>query len=186
MKIKIDNIENKKYYIDETYYIMSNYRFLYKRPNRKIRKKTTSLIYFFAFILLYLLAVSYLAIVDKSFIYYICIGISIVCIAFSISKYIVVKKNIDMYSNTKTNSDLEIDENKVVLHNNVIKQEITINWEDIDKILVSENCIVFMERIKKNAPYTAITIPRTIEEKVIKALEKYNKKELLIYNKKNM
>ena len=184
MKIVIDKIEHKEDYLDEAYFIMNKYKLIYKNPYRRIFKKTTNIIRFLIFLVLYLIAVTALSIIDKSFIYYICIGISIVCIALAISKYLYVKKYIKTYSESKTNSELDINEKEVILHNKVIKQETTINWEDIDKILVSKYCIVFMQKIKKTAPYVAITVPREVESKVIKGLDKYNKKDLLIYNKK--
>ena len=54
-------------------------------------------------------------------------------------------------------------------------------WNDIIKVLLTNNCIVFMTDYKKKY---LIIIPRDYEKEVIDALKKYNKLELLIYNKR--
>ena len=187
MKISIDKTDNKKDYLDETYYIMSIYRKLYKNPNKKIRKKTTALLEGLIFILIYFIVVTVLAVVEKSVVYYICIGISIVCLALIITRFIATKRYIDKYSSDKKyNSELLIDEEKIVLNNKAIKQETSINWEDLNKIILTNRCIVFMKKINKDTPDVAIIVPNNIKDKVFKALEKYNKEKYIVYNKKDM
>ena len=183
MKIKIDKIENKKDYIDEYSYIIRRYFRIFKRPNSHISKETTSLLTWSIFIIFYLVMVTILAIKEKDFIYYICLGVAIVCLLIYILKLVNTYRYLKANSNDKADSELEITKDKVVLNNKKLKQETTLEWKDIKKVLVTERCILFMSEFDRTNPKAIIVVPRVVEEKIVKALEENKKKDLLIYNK---
>ena len=105
------------------------------------------------------------------------------CLVLYIVKLINTLRYLKANDSDKASSELEITKDKVVLNNKKFKQETTVEWKDIEKVLVTKRCILFMSEFDRMNPKAIIVIPRVVEDKVVKALEEYNKKDLLIYNK---
>lgn len=183
MKITINKIENKKDYIDEYSYVARRYFRIFKKPHSHIAKQTSSLLTWSIFIVFYLIMVTILAIKEKDFVYYVCIGVAAMCLLIYVVKLINTYRYLNANKSDEADSELEITKDKVVLNNKKLKQETTLDWEDVKKILVTKRCIIFMSEFDRNSPKAIIVVPRVVEEKVVKALEENKKKDLLIYNK---
>lgn len=146
MKIIINKVENKKDFMDECYGILTSYKRLLKNPNMHISKRSTKLIIHIIIVLTYFIAVTYSSIVYKKYVFYICLGISIMALAIAIAKIIRYTKLLNIQSNSKTDSILDIDEEKIVLDNKTVGTKYSVSWIDIKQILVSERSIIFMKK----------------------------------------
>lgn len=183
MKITINKIKDKKLFIDECYGILQIYKKLLVNNNRKIKRKSTILINNSIFILIYFIVVLLLSILEKQIVYYICLGVSIAAILIFITKYIIYNKFLNNYESKEINSVLEINDKNITLENKINKVKYLVEWVDIKKILITEHVIVFMSEFDKTRLNNIIMISRDYEDEIFKILDKYNKKDLIIYSK---
>lgn len=183
MKIEINKIENKKEFIDECYGILTSYRRLLKNYKLHFSKRSTKLIRCLILVLIYFVFVTYSSIIYKSNVFYICLGISIMTLIITLIKMIRYFKFLNIQSKNKTNSELIIDKEKVTLDNKVINTTYTISWNQVKAVLVTKNVIIFMKEIDRMKQNNIIMVSSEYEKSIKEALEKYNKKDLLIYNK---
>lgn len=183
MEIIINKTTNKKETMDEMYGIMRFYKKLLKNPHSKIIKRSSRLKLVFAFIILYLIFVICISIKQPEPLYFVCLGIAILGFLGSASRMIVYYRYLNINSKRDTNSILKISEEKIELNNKVLDRISSIEWKKIKQILITKNNIVFMPEISKSNINNVIILPRDCEREVIETLEKYNKKDLLVYNK---
>lgn len=99
------------------------------------------------------------------------------------SRTVVYYRYLNISSKRDTNSILKISEAKIELNNKVLDRISSIEWKKIKQILITKNNIVFMSEISKSNINNVIILPRDYEREVIETIERYNKKDLLVYNK---
>ena len=161
---------NKKYY-EEIMYISSNYYIFKKRP----RTKTHSLInVFILYIILFLILLfSFLFIPNMMII----IGVFLTCII--VYTYLLIETNYKLREFMKHNNSLiKIDETGIEKKEENITSS-KLYWKAIEYIIINKHSICVLS---KNFAHFAIFIEISSKEEVLKALEKYNKTNLLIDN----
>ena len=112
------------------------------------------------------------------------IGISSGLLIFKIIRFIIYTKNLNNSSKINSNSILTIDEDKVELNKVSANIKSFVKWETIKMILITNNCIVFMGELNNIKQVNYLIIPRDYENEVMEGLKKYNKLDLVIYNKR--
>ena len=182
MEIIINKCNYKKETIDESYGVMYLYKKLMKNPHSKIIKRSSRLNLKLGFIFIYLVFVLCFSIIYQEPIFILGLGIAIFAFLISLSKTIAWYKYLNTYSKTETNSILKIDEDKIELNNKVFNTISSIEWKEIKQILVTKYCIFFMPELEKNKRKNVINLSRDYKEQIIEAIEKYNKKDLLVFN----
>ncbi len=182
MEIIINKCNYKKETIDESYGVMCLYKKLMKNPHSKIIKRSSRLKLILGFVLIYLVFVLCFSIIYQESIFILGLGIAIFAFLISLSKTIAWYKYLNIYSKTETNSILKIDEDKIELNNKTFNTISSIEWKEIKQILVTKYCIFFMPELEKNKRKNVINLSRDYKEQIIEAIEKYNKKYLLVFN----
>lgn len=166
------NIEkgNKKYY-EEIMYISSNYYIFKKRP----RTKTHSLIKaFILYILLFLILLFSFSFIPNMMIM---IGVCLTCVI--VYTYLLIETNYKLREFMKHNNSLiKIDETGIEKKEENITSS-KLYWKAIEYIIINKHSICVLS---KNFAHFAIFIEISSKEEVLKALEKYNKTNLLIDN----
>ena len=185
MEIKINKTKNKKVVIDEASSIMISYKKLLANPHKKILKTSTKQLLNIIIIGIYLfLLILYTCFNKTNIAFPILIGISFTLLILKVGKFIVYIKNLNKASNFKSNSILTIDEEKIHLNKVDANIKSSVKWETIKIILITNNCIVFMGNLNNIEQVNSIIIPSYYKEEVMEALKKYNKLDLIIYNKR--
>lgn len=161
---------NRKYY-EEIMYISSNYYIFKKRP----QTKTHSLLKVFGLysLLFLILLIIFLFIPNMT------ILSGIYFIFFLVYTYLLVETNYKLKEYMKhDNSSIIIDETGVEnKEKNIISAK--LYWEAIEYIIINKHSICVLP---KNFAHFAIFIEISSKEEILKALEKYNKTNLLIDN----
>lgn len=182
MKIEINKTKNKKLVIDESSTIINFYNRLFINPYRKIVRISTRLIINILLLVIYLvLLILYTFFYNTNIVFPILIGIIASLTILKIIRFIIYNNNLNKLSKVNSNSELIIDEKKITLNKKTSNISCFVEWDKIRNVLITNNCIVFMANIKEA---NLIIIPRDYEKEVIEALRKYEKKDLLIYNKR--
>ena len=161
---------NKKYY-EEIMYISSNYYIFKKKP----QTKTHSLLKVFGLysLLFLILLISFLFIPNMTILSGICF------VFFLVYTYLLVETNYKLKEYMKNNnSSIIIDENGVESKEENITSS-KLYWEAIEYIIINKHSICVLP---KNFAHFAIFIEISSKEEILKALEKYNKTNLLIDN----
>lgn len=185
MKIEINRTKNKKLVIDETSTIINSYKKLFLNPYRKIVRISTRLIINIIILVVYLILLSlYTYFYNTNIVFPILIGIVASLTILKISRFIVYNNSLNNYSKIESNSILTIDAEKVELDKKSANIKSFMDWNRIKKILITNNCIVFMGDLKDIKNVYTIIIPRDYESEVMDALKKYNKLDLVIYNRR--
>lgn len=185
MKIEINRTKNKKLVTDEASTIINSYRKLFLNPNRKIVRISTRLIINILILVIYLILLSlYTYFYNTNIVFPILIGIIASLTILKISRFIVYNNSLNKLSKIDSKSELIIDEEKVLLNKSALNISFYINWKEIKNVLITNNCIVFMKNTFNVKEINSIIIPSYYENEVIDALKKYNKLDLVIYNKR--
>lgn len=183
MKIIINRTKNKKLVIDETCTIRIYYKRLFINPYRKIMRISTGLIINIIILSIYLISLSlYTYFCDNNIVYPIIIGVTVSLIILKIGRFIKYNNNLNNLSKMESNSELNINEDKIILNKTDSNISCFIEWNKILRVLITNNCIVFMKQTFDLKEVNSIIIPRDYEKEVIEALKKYNKLDLVIYN----
>lgn len=160
--------ENKKFY-EEIMYISSNYYIFKKRPNTK----THSLLkVFLLYSTLFLIFSILFLFIPKM------IVLSGICFTlFLIYLYLVFETNYKLKEYMlHDNSTIIIDETGIEsIENNEVSKK--LGWSAIERIIINKYSISILP---KNFAHFAIFIEKSSKEKVIEALKKYNKQNLLV------
>lgn len=185
MEIQINRTKNKKVVIDEASSIMISYKKLFANPHKKILKISTRLSLNILILGIYLLLlILYTCFNKTNIVFPVFIGISFALIILKIVRLIIYIKNLNKSSKINPDSILTIDEEKIELNNLSSNIKSFMKWEVIKMVLITDNCIVFMGKLNNIKQVNSIIIPIDYKNEVINALEKYNKLDLLIYNKR--
>ena len=161
---------NRKYY-EEIMYISSNYYIFKKRP----QTKTHSLLKVFGLysLLFLILLIIFLFIPSMIILSGICF------ILFLVYTYLLVETNYKLKEYMKhKDSSIIIDETGIEKKEENITSS-KLYWEAIEYIIINKHSICVLS---KNFAHFAIFIEISSKEEVLKALEKYNKTNLLIDN----
>ena len=161
---------NRKYY-EEIMYISSNYYIFKKRP----QTKTHSLLKVFALynLLFLILLIIFLFIPNMTILSGICF------VFFLVYTYLLVETNYKLKEYMKHNdSSIIIDETGIESKEENISSS-KLYWEAIEYIIINKYSICVLP---KNFAHFAIFTEISSKEEVLKALEKYNKTNLLIDN----
>ena len=161
---------NKKYY-EEIMYISSNYYIFKKRP----QTKTHSLLKVFGLysLLFLILLIIFLFIPSMIILSGICF------VLFLVYTYLLVETNYKLKEYMKhDDSSIIIDETGIEKKEENITSS-KLYWEAIEYIIINKHSIC---ALPKNFAHFAIFIEIGSKETVLKALEKYNKANLLIDN----
>ena len=171
--------------IDEASSIMVLYKKLHTNHHKKILKISTRLLLNILILGIYLLLLILYTCFNKTNISFpILIGISSGLLIFKIIRFIIYTKNLNNSSKINSNSILTIDEDKVELNKVSANIKSFVKWETIKMILITNNCIVFMGELNNIKQVNYLIIPRDYENEVMEGLKKYNKLDLVIYNKR--
>ena len=176
MKFKCDK-GNKSYYY-EFFYITS----FYKRFINNIKLRAKNLMNLYLTTLIMSIVVVVLIVINIALDNYDYFDIVILSIfsyfIFAYSIYILrLKRNLNIYMNDRCSNTIEINENGIKKIND--RDEILIKWDNIIYVMISKYSITFLP---KEMPSILLGIPIEYKDKVIKGLEKYNKKDLLLDN----
>ena len=116
-----------------------------------------------------------------NFLVVIFICISLVCFFIMVYNYYVVKKQINLYMNNGSSESIfEVDEDGVRLNNNNTGI-VEVKWDSIKNILINKNTISFLPS-DVLATNIIMFISTKYKDKVLEAIKKYKKEELVIDN----
>lgn len=180
--IEIKNINNKKAYLEESYFIVRHYNQLISNSTKRIVPYIRERIYITIAIIVYVVSCIFIFNNGPVFNWFI-IGLLFLAIVLCLRDIISASKYISKRSKEKSDAVLTINEDKVIFKNNKMHVTYECQWEDIKYILISKNCISFMPRTIDVG--FLISIPIDYKEECIKLLEKYNKQDLIKYNRKS-
>ena len=176
MKIEIKEKPTKSFY-DELLYIQTNYKKIINKPNKRVRKLTTSIL---CYSLIALLSTLFSLHCYKQFRYgnefkYIAFFFSVLYI-FSLFYFIIVKRRLKQiidYSK-KTKSSLEIDHHNISL----VKKEstVSITWDSLKNIVINKYSVLFLP---KDIASTYIAINTEYKEEILKIVKKYKYTNLI-------
>ncbi len=181
MKIIINNIANKRDFIDESYGVITLYSDLVKKKKTKIMK-LTSICYQRIFLLLIFLLFTIILLNKEENLLYTCLGIIIIGILIITTNLFKIKKMIKGYSNRQAESVLTITEKEITLDNKLDQIIYTENWQNIIQIQISKNCISFIPKPDKNTQKKIIIIPIEYLDELKKIITELQKDYLIIYN----
>ena len=177
--IKIKKTKNKKSYLDESYGIIMHYKQLINNPEKKILPYIKERIYLMIAIIIWLILWITLFHVDPIINWFI-IGIVLMAIIINLKTVISATNYITERSKEDSDSELIIDDKKVILKNNHNHITYECDWEKIKYILISKNSISFLP-INKEVGFL-ISIPIDYKEECYKLIEAYNKQNLIREN----
>lgn len=185
MNIKIDNITDKKKYLDESMYISLYICKIMKNRNKKIKLYTRKLL---ETIILSIMIIAFLIFIYVSSEY---VRVSCICLIaiytyiflLYLIKLIKTHKFLKRRCQEKTNSIIKISDKKIVLKNSNIGMSVEQDWKDICFIKESKYCIIFINN-QENQLKPYIGIPIEYKSELMKAIEKYNIEIPIIQTKK--
>lgn len=187
MEIIINKVENKKEGLDESFGILNSYKKIIRKPHSKILKRSTKLKVILIFILIYIAFVIWCLAsrpMNSMNLYFVCFGIASMALVLVLASFIKYIKYLNFNANRETNSIFKINEEKIELENKVLKANYITNWEDVKLVLITDRNIAFLPGEEKIKNTYVIMIPRMYEKEVKETMEKYNKSDLIVYNKK--
>ena len=180
--IEIIKVEEKNKYLDEAFSIARHYNKLVSNPHTRIIPYVRERIYIILALTVYV--VSMLIIFKEGMIFNCFVaGFFLFAVIFFLKDIIAVHKYISNETKRDANSVLTIDKEKVTLDNKNNHITYECLWENIKYILISNYCISFVP-ISRDMSRFIITIPIDYKEECFRLLEKYNKMDLVINNKK--
>ena len=180
MNIKIDNIENKDKYINEAIYINQNILKLIKNSNKNISTYTKYIV-IRIIIMAILMGLIILSQINSKDLIILSVGISITVLGIFILliRLIQTNKIIKMRCSEETNSNIKIDDTKLILKNDNTGITVEQKWDDISFIKITKYCIIFVNKEEnKTKPY--IVIPIDYKDELLKGLNKYKIKKDII------
>ncbi len=180
--IEIIKVEEKNKYLDEAFSIARHYNSLINNPYKKIIPYVRERIYLTVALTVYVVS---MLIIFKEVMLFNCFvaGFFLLAIIFFLKDILAVRKYISTETKRDANSVLIIDKEKVTLDNKNNHITYECLWENIKFILISNYCISFVP-ISRDTSRFVITIPIDYKKECFNLLEKYNKMDLVINNKK--
>lgn len=181
--MRIEIKEKDKVFFDECLYIQIYIKKILRNLNKKVWSASNV---FFKGMLMYFLYTLLFIIIGFNekfnFLVIIFICISLVSFLIMVYNYYVVKKQINLYMNSgSSESVFEIDEDGVRLNNSTGVVE--VKWDSVKYILINKNTISFLPG-DVLATNIIMFISTKYKDKVMDAIKKYKKEELVIDNSK--
>ncbi len=173
MKIKIDEIKEKKKYLDEVCGIRMHLNKIIKNPNRKILLFTTEIIIRMILIILVGVGIT-LILKDLNIkVAYVFMGISILAEIILLINFIKTHQLLNKMAKEKGDSLLIIEKEKVSLKNNHTAITIDFPIDEIDFLLITKYTITIIRKDQSKIP---VFIPIDYKEDIMKAIDKYQLK----------
>ena len=172
MKLEIKECGNNSYY-DEFLYLVQNYK---KIRNNSIKNvhglfKSGYLYLVVSCVIDVLFLVLYLLKKENIFLYVVIFFSFLV--VFSLVYIFMISNKIKQLKNNFKESTFEINESSVSLS---ASSNVTLNWNEIERIMVNKNTIVF---IPKDMNKAFITMRSEYKNEILDAIKKYNKENLI-------
>lgn len=185
MNIKINQIKNKKEYIDEALYVAQFKEKIVNNPNKKIIPLTKDLKIRGILIAIITISIAltcfpnFRGMNTNNLTSYIILNtiataftvFALICFIIILIRYKKVNKIIKETSQKDSNSELYIDDKIIRLINHNTGLTIENKWENIDLVLFSKYSISFIDSNRMNP---VISIPINCKEECIKILENYS------------
>ena len=183
MQIKIDNIDNKKEYLDECFEIVTVYDKIVNDPEGKIYKRSTRLLLQLLLLTAWLGFTIVLALVFSGIVFWVCFGIAAIAVLISAFLNISHMLTLNNLTQTTSNSIFELNENEIKIENKNLNSIVSIPTDKLLKVIMSKRCITFIPTEITDDGINHIIIPRTYEKEVIQSLDELNKNDLIVYSK---
>ncbi|MBQ7703358.1 MAG: hypothetical protein IJT40_03190 [Firmicutes bacterium] len=177
MKITVKDIGRREYY-DEVLYAASNYKKFQKNPNKKIKGFIKAMLMpTIAYIVLVLLMLV-LFWQDRDNVFLLLAGMLIFVVVFFVIYLVKGNKQINAMMADKGTRYIEITEDSVKFEDS--KKVIEQKWTNIMNVLLGPHSIIFLPTGTDGA---LITIDRTYEEEVLRAVNEAGYGNLLVERK---
>lgn len=176
MKIEVTERGSKDYY-DEFLYVASKYSDFIKNPNRRVYRLTKYLYVLEALIVLFLILLMIFYHNFRDTIYLFLMG-SIAFLSLFVALYILlVHKRIKTYMNASGKRIINMTKTGISYKDD--NKTLTINWQDIERVLINKYSICFLPTDKNDI---FITVSTDYQKWVLKGLKKFDKMHLIIEN----
>ena len=176
MKFEFKERESREFY-DEILFIAAHYNKLINYRNKRINKLSNYMIKNIIISIILLVLVGYYYLKTKSKFEFAMIIMLVALLLYSIYYLFVIRRRINEFVNHKGKETITINGKLIEFkdENNSFK----VDWDQIAFILISKYSICFIPKTRQSA---MITFGVQNKDKLIKALNKYNKENLLVDN----